>query len=79
VIGCVDGTDTEIGAVVLVALESLPAHTPAAITPASTAPAAPTGTHLAASFCLREPDDRWGDPDERGFDACELDERDRAP
>ena len=32
------------------ASESLPAQTPAAITAASTAPAAPTGTHRATSF-----------------------------
>ena len=37
------------------ASESLPAQTPAAITAASTAPAAPTGTHRAASFCDRRP------------------------
>jgi len=48
------------------ASESLPAQTPAAITAASTAPAAPTGIQRAASFCARpglreleerEPDD----------------------
>jgi hypothetical protein len=50
----------------------LPAHTPAAITAASTAPAAPTGTQRAASFwdfrplelrelAEREPDDELGE------------------
>jgi hypothetical protein len=67
VIGCVDATDTEVGAVVSAALESLPAQTPTPITAASTAPAAPTGTHLAASLCLCEADARFREPDERGL------------
>jgi len=37
------------------ASESLPAQTPAAITAASTAPAAPTGTQRATSFWDRRP------------------------
>ena len=60
------------------AFESFPAHTPAAMTAASTAPAAPTGTHLAASWCLAEPDDRVPAP-ERDFEPCELEEREPEP
>jgi hypothetical protein len=59
------------------ASESLPAHTPAAITAARTAAAAATGNHRAASFCcgrpreLRELEER--DPDDLELD--ELEER----
>jgi hypothetical protein len=53
------------------ASESLPAQTPAAITAASTAPAAPTGTHLAASLWLRRAEPR--ELEERELDDRELD------
>jgi hypothetical protein len=73
VIGWVPATVDSVGVVaVSAASESLPAQTPAAITAASTAPAAPTGTQRAASFwerdlldvrelAEREPDEELGE------------------
>jgi hypothetical protein len=71
--GCEVVTAEFVGGAWSAAPESFPAHTPAAITAASTAPAAPTGTHRATSLSgrcppelpeleEREPDDF--DPDE---------------
>src|SRR5262245_60581978 len=72
--GCGAVVDTDGAGLESAASESLPAHTPAAITAASTAPAAPTGTHLAASFSVfREPDER--ELDEREPDGRELELR----
>jgi hypothetical protein len=53
----------------LAASESFPAQTPAAMTAASTAPAAPTGIHRAASFWAFFP------PEPRELDGREPDER----
>jgi hypothetical protein len=54
--GCDAATVDKVGVVAeSAASESLPAQTPAAITAASTAPAAPTGTQRAASFWDRDP------------------------
>jgi hypothetical protein len=79
VIGCDVATVDNVWVVAeSAASESLPAHTPAAITAASTAPAAPTGAQRAASFWalppleLRELEER--DPDD--FELDDLDEPD---
>jgi hypothetical protein len=54
------------------ASESFPAHTPAPMTAARTAPATATGTHLAASL---DPPLERDDCVDRPLEARELDER----